>query len=252
LRLIALALATLALGIVGCGSSGSSKTRLDVAAAASLTKPVSAYAQQFGDANDANVRVRFGGSDELAAQVGQGVPTDVFLSADQKQPQKLAASGELEAPITFASNRLVVAAARGGSVHALPDLAKRGVKLAIGSKSVPVGEYARYAIARLPGVDAAAVLRNVRSEEPDVKSVVAKVSQGAADAGIVYVTDAEAAKDTLTAIAIPASAQPRILYDGAVAADSKHADLARRFIDGLRTAQGRSDLRQAGFGDVAP
>jgi molybdate transport system substrate-binding protein len=244
----ALAALTLALSACGGGGGGNdSKTRLDVAAAASLTKAVTAYANQFGTANHATVRVRFGGSDELAAQIRQGVPTDVFLSADQKQPRTLHDAGALQKPVTFASNRLVVAAPKGGRVKTLSDLANPGVKLALGGASVPIGEYARYAIARLPGVNAAAVLKNVRSEEPDVKSVVAKVTQGAADAGIVYVTDANAAKGELTTIAIPQSAQPPILYDAAIGSDSKHAGLARRFIDGLRTGPGRTDLLNAGF-----
>lgn len=236
-----------ALGACGGGGGDNSSTRLDVAAAASLTKAVNAYAKQFGDTNHANVRVRFGGSDELAAQIRQGVPTDVFLSADQTQPRVLHDTGAVQAPVSFASNRLVVAAAKGGRVKTLSDLANSGVKLALGGPSVPIGKYARFAIARLPGVNAPAVLKNVRSEEPDVKSVVAKVTTGAADAGIVYVTDANAAKGELTTIPIPQSAQPHILYDAAVGAKSKQADLARRFIDGLRTGSGRTDLQNAGF-----
>jgi len=244
---VALIALAVALGACGGGGGDNSRTRLDVAAAASLTKAVTAYARQFGDANHATVRVRFGGSDELAAQVRQGVPTDVFLSADQTQPRMLHAAGAVHTPVSFASNRLVVAAAKGGGVNSLSDLANSGVKLALGGPSVPIGKYGRFAIAHLPGVNATAVLKNVRSEEPDVKSVVAKVTTGAANAGIVYVTDANAAKAQLTTIAIPQSAQPRILYDAAVGSKSKQADLARRFIDGLRTGAGRTDLQNAGF-----
>ncbi|MBX5469074.1 MAG: molybdate ABC transporter substrate-binding protein [Thermoleophilaceae bacterium] len=252
MRRLAAAVALCAALASGCGGSSSAggPDRIDVAAAASLSDPVTAYARQFGRDHDVEVRVRFGGSDELAAQIRQGVPADVFLSADAVLPAELARAGLLDRPEPFASNRLAIAADPAGPVRSLPDLARPGVVVALGSDGVPVGKYARHAIARLPQPQRVALLRNVKSSEPDVKGVLAKVVSGAADAGIVYVTDARAARAEVHTVALPRSLQPAIRYDAGVAVGASPAGLARRFVEGLRSGAGAHYLRAAGFGPV--
>ena len=134
-------------------------------------------------------RYGFAGSDQLAFQIQQGAPADVFAAASPKYPEALYRQGLVEKPIPFATNTLVliVPKANPAGIHSVNDLTKPGVKIVIGDPSVPVGSYTRTVLNNL-GISAA-VLKNVVSQETDVKGVVTKVALGEADAGFVYVTD---------------------------------------------------------------
>lgn len=240
----AVALVAGALLLAGCGSGSSSGT-LTVSAAASLTRAFTAYAASI---HTARVRYAFAGSDLLAAQIRQGVRPDVFASANTTLPQALYGAGLVERPVVFARNRLVIAVPAGSHrVASAADLTRPGVKLVIGSASVPVGNYARTVLARLPPAQSRATLRNVVSEEPDVTGVVGKLIQGAADAGFLYMTDVDAAKGRLRAIALPAPLSPQVAYGVAVVRGTSHAAAARAFVDGLLRGAGRRALSDAGF-----
>lgn len=233
------------LSVAGCGSGdrGSGSGNLVVSAAASLQKAFTKYGQQFG-----SVQFSFAGSDELAAQIKQGAKPDVFASANTKLPDELFKAGRVEKPTVFAGNRLVLAVpAKSTKVASLADLEQPGIKLAVGSPSVPIGSYTRKVLALLPPAQSKRILANVRSEEPDVKGIVGKLSQGAVDAGFVYVTDVKATKGALRAIELPASLRPIAAYAVAVVKGAKHADQAKKFIAGLISGEGRQDLRAAGF-----
>jgi molybdate transport system substrate-binding protein len=244
-RSAALALA-LALALSACGGDGNDAApRLTVSAASSLRAPLTQYGDRF---DAATVRLSFAGSDELAAQIRQGVKPDVFASANTRLATALHAEGLVERPVVFARNRLVIAVPAGSTgVGSVDDLAKPGVKLAIGSESVPVGEYTRHVIRQLGERRSQAILANVRSEEPDVRGVVGKLSQGAVDAGFVYSTDVTAAKGALDAIELPRDLQPPVLYAVAVVRGAKNPDAAKQFVDGLLEGDGARSLRAAGF-----
>jgi molybdate transport system substrate-binding protein len=237
-----------ALGIAGCGdstktSSSSSSGPLVVSAAASLKQAFTAYGNQFG-----SVRYSFAGSDELAAQIRQGAKPDVFASANTKLPQALYGEGQTGKPVVFAGNRLVLAVpAKSAKVSSLDDLAKPGVKIATGSATVPVGSYTRQVLARLPAGQRKAIMANVRSQEPDVKGVVGKLTQGAVDAGFVYITDVKATKGALKAIELPKSTKPSAAYGAVVVKGAKHPANAKKFVAGLVNGQGKQDLLDAGF-----
>jgi molybdate transport system substrate-binding protein len=246
---MAVAAAIAALVSAGCGSGGSSsnggKPDLVVSAASSLKDAFNQYAEQFPDAT---LRASFAGSDDLAAQIEQGVKPDVFASANTKLPDELFRKGLVEKPVAFAGNRLVIAVpASGGKVSSLADLEKAGVTIAMGSETVPVGAYTRKVLASLPQADSAKLLANVRSNEPDVAGVVGKLTQGAVDAGFVYITDVDATDGKLRAIELPASLQPRVSYGIAVVKGAKHPKQAQEFIDGLLHGAGRQALKAAGF-----
>jgi molybdate transport system substrate-binding protein len=245
MRALTIAAMCLALAACGSGSSSGDKPTLTVSAATSLKKAFASYGDQF---SAASARFSFAGSDELAAQIQQGVKPDVFASANTKLPDQLFAKGLVQKPTVFAANRLVLAVpASGAKVSSLADLAKPGVTIAMGSASVPVGSYTRKVLGRLPAGERAKVLGNVRSNEPDVGGVIGKVTQGAVDAGFVYITDVKAAGAKVKAIELPASLQPRVAYAVAVVEGAKHPQQAKAFIAGLLNGAGASDLKQAGF-----
>lgn len=236
-------LAASILAILGCGGSGDDPA-LTVLAASSLSGALGEYAEEFsGD----SVRSSFAGSDQLAAQIRQGAPADVFASADVAYPRRLHREGLLEAPRVFARNRLVVITAGNSDIDSLGGLAGAGVKIVIGDPSVPVGEYTREVLSRLPADQRRGILANVSSEEPEVSSVIAKVANGAADAGFAYVTDARAAAGEVRTVRLPERLQPEVAYGAAVVRDSTHPAAARRYLAGLLAGQGAVDLRRAGF-----
>ena len=210
-------LAIAALG-VGCGEDET----LTVSAASSLKAAFTAHA-------DPHVRLSFGGSDQLAAQIRSGAKPDVFAAANAELPEQLHEEGLVEKPVRFASNRLVAAVRADGGIDALDDVKR----VAIGSPSVPVGIYTRRVLRRLAPVE-------IASEEPDVASIVARVRSGAVDAGFVYATDVRAVEE-LRAIELPV--RTHVEYAAAVVRPGSEA--AREFVQGLRGARA---LREAGFG----
>jgi molybdate transport system substrate-binding protein len=227
-----------ALLLAGCG--GSDESTLTVFAATSLK---SAFERYEGDA-----RLSFAGSDELAAQIRQGSKPDVYAAANTKLPEQLYAEKLVERPVVFAANRLVLAVPAGSTrVGSVSDLGKADVAIAVGSPSVPIGSYTRQVLDRLGSAKSRAIQANVKTEEPDVGGIVGKLTQGAVDAGFVYITDVRAAKGRLTAIDLPARLQPVVRYGVAVVRGTDHQERAREFVDGLLSGEGRRDLLAAGF-----
>jgi molybdate transport system substrate-binding protein len=244
-----LLLAAIVVGLVGCGGdddkSAAAKPQLTVSAAASLKQAFTDYGTQF---DGATARFSFAGSDELAAQIEKGVKPDVFAAANTKLPDALYAKGLVEKPTVFAGNRLVLAvAADATEIGSLKDLEGGGVKLAIGSKEVPIGAYTRTILDKLPPAQRKAILANVRSEEPDVAGITGKLTQGAVDAGFLYASDVRATDDKLKAIELPDTLQPTVAYGVAVVKGAKHPKQARAFIAGLLDGAGADALKAAGF-----
>jgi molybdate transport system substrate-binding protein len=243
MRLGVLLLALLALA--GCGNSKAASSELTVSAAASLKTAFTAYGKQF---SEAQARFSFAGSDELAAQIEQGVKPDVYAAANTKLPDELYSKGLVEKPTVFAGNDLVLAVpADGDKVRSLEDLAKQGVTIAIGQEEVPVGAYTRTVLDKLPAAQRDAILGNVRSEEPDIAGITGKLTQGAVDAGFLYISDVRATDGKLKAIELPDHLQPQVAYGAAVVKGAKHPEQAQAFIDGLLNGAGAQALKDAGF-----
>jgi molybdate transport system substrate-binding protein len=229
--------------LVGCG--GGDNPTLRVSAAASLKSAFEDYGSSFEDADPS---FSFAGSDELAAQIRKGARPDVFAAANTKLPDQLHDEGLVERPVDFAANRLVIAVpADADSVRSIADLDNAGMQIAAGAASVPVGSYTRDLLSRLGAQQARAIERNIRSNEPDVSGVVGKVSQGAVDAGFVYVTDVDASGGRLRAIELPARLQPNVKYAIAVVKGTSHHSEARAFVEGLLSTDAQQALRRAGF-----
>jgi molybdate transport system substrate-binding protein len=241
---VAVALALLA-GSVGCGGGQSGAgDELTVSAAASLTDAFQAYGASL-DGTEA--RFSFAGSDELAGQIRQGAPVDVYAAANTELPQTLFEEGLVEEPTVFTTNRLVIAVPRGSGIESIDDLTEPGIDLVIGAEDVPFGAYTRTVLDRLPVEQRDAILANVRSEESDVRAAVGKLTQGAADAGFTYASDVVATGDRLEAIELPEQLQPDVAYGIAVVEGSEHPEAAQEFIDGLLTGEGARALEDAGF-----
>jgi molybdate transport system substrate-binding protein len=233
----------------GCGGDDD-RVSLTVSAAASLKTAFTAYGKEFAAAD---AKFSFAGSDELAAQIEQGVKPDVFAAANTKLPDQLFERGLVGKPSVFAGNRLVLAVpADGAEVGSLADVEQQGATLAVGSESVPVGAYTRAVLDRLPPAARRAILANVRSREPDVAGIVGKLSQGAVDAGFVYVSDVRGSGGRLKAIELPEELQPDVAYGVAVVEGARHPREARAFIDGLLDGAGAQALRDAGFEPPPP
>jgi len=220
--------------------SGSSATRITVYAAASLTEvfPRIAPAPRFN----------FAGSDTLAAQINAGAPADVFASASPKQTELLYHNGVLRKPVVFATNKLIVIVPRSNpaGIHSVYDLRRHGVKVIVGTPTVPVGSYTKQVLDSM-GITSD-VMANVVSQEPDVKAIVAKIALGQGDAGFVYKTDARPAGKKVASILIPSWAQPPIRYEIGIVKRSSHRAAAAAFIKRVTSLRGRRLLVQAGFG----
>jgi molybdate transport system substrate-binding protein len=242
--LTAAALATVAAGLAACGEDGSTQSEVIVSAASSLEPAFTEYTQRKG----IDAKQSFAGSDELAAQIRQGVRPDVYAAANTSLPDELYAEGLVTEPVVFATNELVLAVPADSPIDSLEDLVLPGTALAIGDDGVPVGDYTREVLARLTRFDRDAILANVRSQEPDVAGIVGKLTQGAVDAGFVYVTDVVAAGDALRAVELPRRLAPEVAYGAAAVEGAANPEGARSFVDGLLRGEGAEALRDAGFG----
>jgi molybdate transport system substrate-binding protein len=234
-RLLAVAVAALALPASVPGG-----TPITVFAASSLTEALPRI--------DIGPRYSFAGSDQLAIQIQQGAPADVFAAASPKQPELLFRNGLVRKPVVFATNKLVVLVPRANpaDIRTVYDLRREGVKIVIGDRTVPIGAYTRQILDAL-GITAE-VTRNVVSEETDVKGIVTKIALGEADAGFVYRTDAKPVASHTRSVALPGWAQPAIRYEVAVVKASSRSDAAKAFVRKLLSKRGRLLLKQAGFG----
>lgn len=214
--------------------------RATVLAAASLTKVFPQI--------DSSAKYTFGGSGALETDIEQGAPADVFAAASPKQPAQLFAKGLVDKPVEFATNTLVLIVPKSNPAHisSVSDITKPGVKLVICDASVPCGDYARTVFKNL-GITAAA-MKNVVSQTADVTQTVAEVALGQADAGFVYITDAQAAGGKVSVVRLPPEAKPGAKDYIAVVSSAHDPAAAKAFETLVLSPAGQAKLRAAGFG----
>ena len=238
-RLLPLLLAAL-LALPACESGG---TTLTVLAASSLADAFELVARDFEDVHPGvDVRVSTAGSQQLATQVLEGAPADVFASADVAQMQRVVDAGLARDPVVFAHNELAIAVAPDTTaVRSFEDLGDPAVRVVLAAPEVPAGQYARGLLDALE-VDVVPV-----SLEPNVRAVLSKVSLGEADAGIVYRSDLVAAGADPYEVEIPDGANVRADYPIAVLADAPQPDLAAAFVEHVLGRSAQADLWVLGF-----
>jgi molybdate transport system substrate-binding protein len=256
--LVAVALAATA--VAGCSSSSSSSSTssstpsasssaaqtgtITVLAAASLMGTFTELGKQFEAAHPGDtVKLSFGASSALAEQINSGAPADVFASAATKNMDQVVSAGNASNPQNFATNVMEVAVppSNPAKVTSVNDLAKSSVKTALCQPQVPCG------------VVAAQVFKNAKitvkpvTLQPDVKSVLTQVELGNVDAGVVYVTDVQAAGSKVKGVTIPADVNATTTYPIAALTHSKEKAIAAAFVAYVLSPPGEQVLKAAGF-----
>jgi molybdate transport system substrate-binding protein len=247
--------------LVGCGadSRSSSSTSTDgasgpspaslsgeivVFAAASLTKAFEELKTRFEEANPGvSVTFSFAASSALAEQINSGAPADVFASASAGTMDQVVDAGNASVPTTFAENVMQIAVPPNNpaDVTDVDDLADPSVKVALCQPHVPCGTVAEE-VFRNAGVTVTPV-----TLEPDVKSVLSKVELGEVDAGVVYVTDVQAAGGKVEGLEIPDDVNASTSYPIATLTVSGNVATAEAFVEFVLSPVGESVLADAGF-----
>jgi molybdate transport system substrate-binding protein len=246
----------LVLAAGGCSARGTQTAAAPTAAAPALRGSVTTFAaasltEAFSDLQatlrisnpDLSLTYSFGGSGALVTQVQQGAPADVIATADNSSMKMLTDAGLVETPVTFARNKLEILVEPGNpkGIHGLADLARTDLKVVTEDGSVPAGKYAAQALA------AAGVTVDPVSKELDVKSAVAKVTSGEADATIVYATDVKAAGAKGQGIEIPDALNVIAEYPIAIVKTTGNHAGAAAFVDTVVKGGGQEALRRRGF-----
>lgn len=257
-RLFALVLITV---LTLVPASAQDEREIVVFAAASLADAFTEIGADFEAANP-GVRVlfSFGGSSDLAVQLTQGAPADVFASANLRQMKVAQDGGRVGGvPQAFALNRLalITPADNPAGVISVADLAAPGLALVVAAPGVPIRAYTDAMVEKLaadPAYGAGyaeSVYANIVSEEQNVRLVAAKVSLGEADAGIVYVSDVTPdIAASVRVFPIPPAADALAVYPISATDDSTNPDLARAFVDYVLSDDGQATLARWNFGRV--
>jgi len=223
---------------------------LTVSAAASLTDATQEIATSFEKSTGAKVALNFGASNQLARQIEEGAPVDLFLSADEASVDRLEKKGLVAAGTrrSILSNTLVIVVDKNSplTVDSPRDLASERVRsLALAEPgSVPAGIYARQYLQAL-GLWESVRAKVIPTE--NVRAALAAVESGNADAAIVYRTDAGISRKVRVAYEVPPDAGPPISYGAAILRDTRQAGAARRFLSYLESPAASAVFLRYGF-----
>ncbi len=238
-----------------------SPDELTVFTAASLTGAFGEIGEMYENETGIHVAFNFDGSQALRTQLENGAYADVFASANMKQMNAVRESGLMNnsSVAIFTKNKLalIVPKDNPANIRNLTDLARPGIKIVMGTKDVPVGDYALQIIARL-GNDSAygpdyetEVMANVISQETNVNYVVTKVALGEADAGFAYVSDVtEDMISKIDKIVIPDEYNIIAEYPMGMLMESKYPAESQVFMDLVMSDEGRAVLEKYGFAPV--
>jgi molybdate transport system substrate-binding protein len=230
--------AIVALGGAACSGAGESE-RVTVLAAASLTEPFTALADEVSD--DGEIAVSFGASSALVEQLRAGARADVLATADTRTMALAVDAGLVTGePVVFARNSLVLAVPAGnpGSVSGLADLARDELRVALCEPQVPCGAAAEQMLATA-GVDA-----RPDTLEADARDTAGKLALGEVDAALIYRTDVTSSMEIVD---VPPDAEVVTEYLIAMVDGASNQRGAEEFITAVTGTTGRRLLAEAGF-----
>lgn len=236
-----LAAALLLGGLAACQA----RQTVTVLAAASLTESFDELAAAYQQQHPGQVvRISYGSSATLAAQITSGAPADVFASANASTMASLSRAGVAVVPQTLATNVLQIAVPPGnpGRVTGLADFARPDLRIALCAEDVPCGSAAGQLFA------AVGVTPRPDTLEVDVKATLNKVELGEVDAALVYRTDVVAAGSKV--LGLPTPGAEKVVNTYQVASLPKAADRAAAdaFVAYLLSPTGQQVLHRYGFG----
>jgi molybdate transport system substrate-binding protein len=228
----------------GKPSDGGLSGSITIFAASSLQGTFTQLGQSFQKAHPGTtVKFNFGSSGDLATQITQGAPGDVFASAAPTNMQTVVSAGDAKSPTNFVRNKMEIATTPGNPQHVttLADLAKGGTTVALCVVTAPCGALAQAILQK------ANVKLTPKASEPDVKTTLSVVEAKEVDAGMVYVTDVMAAGSSVTGVKIPDALNGTTEYPIATLTHSKNANLATAWVSYLETAKSLKVFEAAGF-----
>ena len=230
----------------GCGHAAVDSVKMS--AAISTSEAIREIAERFRAETGVTVETNLGSSADLARQIEQGAPADLFLSADEAWADYLQKRNLVESRKDLLSNRLVVVTAIGDSpkINTLEDLGYAGIKrLALAGPAVPAGRYAREALKKAGLWDK---LQSLVLDGQNVRAALTYVARHEAEAGIVYATDAKSDPKVRVAYLIPADYHSPIRYPLILLAREPIKPSARRFFEYVDKPESAQMFRAAGFG----
>ena len=262
--------------LTGCGrtntntsADASEKTELVVFAAASMTETLNQIKTDYeAQHKDITLTYNFDSSGTLKTQIQEGATCDVFISAAQKQMDQLDASKDKTANpeqldfINSASRMdllenkvvLVVPENNPKNINSFDDLKSKlesgDVLMAMGNSDVPVGQYTQKILQYL-GLDEKALADTGKiTYGSNVKEVTTQVSEGSADCGVVYYTDAYSAGLKIVGEATEKMCG-KTIYPAAVMKNSEHPEQAQEFLAYLSSDAAAKVFEKIGFAAVA-
>jgi molybdate transport system substrate-binding protein len=231
--------------VTGCRNAGSEA--VTIYAAASAREAIDHLAKDFTDETGVVVKAEYRASSELARQIEEGAPADLFLSADEPWMDELEKRELIEQRCDLLANRLVVIVPADSRVEikSLRDLTQPEVRrIALGAPEVPVGRYARQALTTAGLWDQ---VKDRVLSGGDVSATLRYVTRGEADAGIVYSTDAAGGAKVRPVLDISPEMHSPIRYPLAVVRRQPVKPGASRFRDYLASDKARAVFERAGF-----
>lgn len=262
--------------LTGCGrtntntnADASKKTELVVFAAASMTETLNQIKTDYeAQHKDITLTYNFDSSGTLKTQIQEGATCDVFISAAQKQMDQLDASKDntanpeqldfinSDSRMDLLENKVVLVVPENNpkNINSFDDLKSKlesgDVLMAMGNSDVPVGQYTQKILQYL-GLDEKALADTGKiTYGSNVKEVTTQVSEGSADCGVVYYTDAYSAGLKIVGEATEEMCG-KTIYPAAVMKNSEHPEQAQEFLAYLSSDAAAKVFEKVGFAAVA-
>ncbi len=248
-----LSIAFLLIYAMGCSPKEATPTppspAITVFVAASTKDAVEEVAAIFRKETGIDVKISPGSSNALAAQIAEGAPADLFLSASEEWADSLKTKGLTLESRKLLGNRLVLVVPRGNAagVKVAKDLRGDTVKkIALAGEKVPAGKYAEQTLKALGLYGALAGEKKIVRGQ-DVRVTLGYVERGEVEAGIVYATDANISKDVVAVYSFDAKKHDPIVYPLVLLKSAEKNESARKLYAFLSSRGARAIFERLGF-----